>query len=144
MVPDIGEHQASACLVHDDADVAIDPDRPEVRVLRFVDPVELETRAVGFGLEVKGRQLHLLLLVAGQPPSAFVKLSARIVGIGYVFALGLTCPRTSNLRNISASVSGADLVGGRDLLGGESVRSDFRMPGDTFSGFPACPVCLGT
>ncbi|WP_245490357.1 hypothetical protein [Mesorhizobium sp. M7A.F.Ca.US.011.01.1.1] len=63
---DIGEHQASASLVHDDADVAGNPHRPEIRILRFVDPVELKTRLIGIRLQVERRQFRLLLLVIGE------------------------------------------------------------------------------
>jgi hypothetical protein len=66
VVPDIGEQQACTGLVHDDADVAADAHRPEVRILRLVDAVKLQTRPVRLGLQVVDRQLRLLLLVARQ------------------------------------------------------------------------------
>ena len=68
VMADIGEQQAAAGLVHDDADVAADPDRPEIRVLGIVDPVVLKPRPVRLGLQVEDRELHLLLLVAGKLP----------------------------------------------------------------------------
>ncbi|WP_246802003.1 hypothetical protein [Rhizobium leguminosarum] len=66
MVIDVGEHDAVAGLVDDDPDIAIDPHRPEVRVLRRIDPVELEAWPVRIGLQVERRQFHLLLFVIGE------------------------------------------------------------------------------
>ena len=61
----IGEQQARNRLMHNDPDVATDANRPEIRVLGFVDAVELEPRPVRLSLQVENRELHLLLLVAG-------------------------------------------------------------------------------
>ncbi|MER9578641.1 hypothetical protein NKI78_23865 [Mesorhizobium sp. M0400] len=63
---DIGEHQASARLVHDDADVAGNPDRPEIWILGLVDTVKLQPRLIGIRLQIECRQLRLLLLVIGE------------------------------------------------------------------------------
>jgi hypothetical protein len=41
----IGEEQARRRLVHDDAQVAADAHRPEIRVLGAVDAVELQPRS---------------------------------------------------------------------------------------------------
>ena len=81
MMTDIGEQQAAGGLVDDDADVAADADRPEIRVLGIVDAVELKSRPVRLGLKIEYRELDLLLFIARSRPSAAVKLSARTVGI---------------------------------------------------------------
>jgi len=63
VVGDVHQHQAIAGLVHDDAQVAIDPHRPEIRISRLVEAVELQPRLVRVHLQVERRQLRLLLLV---------------------------------------------------------------------------------
>jgi len=63
---DIGEHQAAARLVDDDADVPADPHRPEVRIRGLVDAVDLQTGAVRLPHQRERRQLRLLLLVIGK------------------------------------------------------------------------------
>ncbi|MDO3434519.1 hypothetical protein QWJ46_17725 [Rhizobium sp. CBN3] len=63
---DIGEHHAVAGFVDDNPEITADTHGPEVRILGCVDPVELQTGPVRIGLQVKRRQLHLLLLVIGQ------------------------------------------------------------------------------
>ena len=50
--------------MHDDADVAADPHRPEIRVLGIVDAMKLKSRPVRLGLQVEDGELRLLLLVA--------------------------------------------------------------------------------
>jgi hypothetical protein len=52
--------------VDDQADIAADPDRPEVLVPRRVQLVKTEARAGRVQLQVKRRGLDGLLLVAGQ------------------------------------------------------------------------------
>ena len=48
----------------------LDPHRPEVLVLRLVELVELHARVGRVHLQVEGRGLDGLLLVAGQPGEA--------------------------------------------------------------------------
>ena len=67
VVADIGDQQAVARLVDDQADVAIDPRRPEIGVLALVDAVQLETVAGRVHLKIEDARLHRLLVQAGQP-----------------------------------------------------------------------------
>jgi hypothetical protein len=67
VMPDIGNQQTTARLVDDQADVPIDAGRPEIRVLTFVDAVQLETVAGRVHLQVEDARLHGLLVQAGEP-----------------------------------------------------------------------------
>ena len=63
---DIGEKDARCRPMHDQADVPADPDRPEVPILC---PIQLVKRVPGprrIHLQIEGRGLHGLLLVARQ------------------------------------------------------------------------------
>src|SRR5262245_31673873 len=64
---DVAEEEASVGPVNDEPYVGAYPYRPEALVLRFVQFVEAETRRRRIHLEVEGRRLDCLLLVAGQP-----------------------------------------------------------------------------
>lgn len=67
VVVDIGEQQARLGLVDDDPDVAADPGRPEIRVLRLVDAMQLQTGVGRIDLHVEGRRLHGLLVLSRKP-----------------------------------------------------------------------------
>ena len=67
MVADIGDQQAVARLVNNQADVAIDPRRPEIGVLTVVDAVQLKTVAGRVHLKIEDARLHRLLVEAGEP-----------------------------------------------------------------------------
>ena len=67
VVVDIGNEKALGRLVHDQADVAIDPGRPEIRVLAVVDAMQLQTGAAAVHLQVEHTRLHRLLVHAGEP-----------------------------------------------------------------------------
>ena len=56
--------------MHDDAYVIVHPDGPEVFVLRAVELVKAQTRALRVHLQVEGGRLHLLLFVALQASEA--------------------------------------------------------------------------
>ena len=67
VMADIGEHDARCGPMHDQANVPIDPDGPEVLVPRPIQLVKRETRRRRVQLQVEGGGLGGLLLVAGQP-----------------------------------------------------------------------------
>ena len=73
---DIGDQHRLAGLVDDQPDVAVDPRRPEVRVLALVDPVQLETVAARVHLQVEHARLDRLLVVPDSRLNAAVKVSA--------------------------------------------------------------------
>jgi len=66
MVADIGEQEARLGLVNDDADVAARPHRPEMRVARTLNAVELQTRGRRVHLQIERGCLGRLLLRSGQ------------------------------------------------------------------------------
>ena len=70
VVIDVAEQQAALALVHDHPDVAVDPYRPEVLVLRLVQLVETHSRIGRVELQVEGGRLDGLLLVAGESGEA--------------------------------------------------------------------------
>ena len=63
---DIGDEQAVFRLVHDQSQIAADAYRPEIRVLRLVDPVERQALAGGIDLQIDDRRLDRLRLRRGQ------------------------------------------------------------------------------
>ena len=63
---DIGDEHRLAGLVDDQPHVAVDANRPEVRVLALVDPVELEPVARRVHLKVEHAPLHRLLVLTRQ------------------------------------------------------------------------------
>ena len=67
VVADIGDQQALARLVNDQADVAIDARRPEIGVLALVDAVQLKTVAGRVHLQIEDARFHSLLVEAGEP-----------------------------------------------------------------------------
>ena len=66
----VAEQEARRGPVHDQPDVATDPNRPEVLVLRPIDLMQLQPRMRRVHLQVERRGLDCLLLVAGQPGEA--------------------------------------------------------------------------
>ena len=77
VVADIGDQQALARLVNDQADVAIDARRPEIGVLAVVDAVQLKTVAGRVHLKIEDARLHGLLVEAADSRlNEAVKVSA--------------------------------------------------------------------
>ena len=70
VVPDITKQQARGCSMDDQADVFIDPNRPEIRVAGPFEPMKAETRVRQTQLEVECRCLGRLLLRPVQPGEA--------------------------------------------------------------------------
>ena len=58
MVTDVGQQEAGVGLVHDDAEVAVHPDRPEMGVRELLDAMELKARCRRVDLQVEGRGLE--------------------------------------------------------------------------------------
>lgn len=67
VVVDIAEQKTRRRLVDDDPDVGIDPDRPEIGILRLVDAVELQSRSRRVELQVERSRLRGLLLLRIKP-----------------------------------------------------------------------------
>src|SRR5690606_4493286 len=63
---DVTQQEAAAGLVYDQANVRSDPDGPEVSVPRAIQLVKLVPGICGVGLQVKGSDLDLLLLLTRQ------------------------------------------------------------------------------
>jgi hypothetical protein len=70
VVVDVAEQEARIALVHDQANVAADPHRPEIPVPRLVQPVQAHAGVGRVELQVEGRGLGRSLLVAGQARQA--------------------------------------------------------------------------
>ena len=66
VVVHIGEQQTRCGLVDDDADVAVHPHGPEVRVFRSFDAVHRQAGRGRVELEIEGRSLRGFLLGRGQ------------------------------------------------------------------------------
>lgn len=66
MVSDVAKQQATLRLVNDQANVAADAHRPEIRVSGAVELVEAQTLACWIDLQIKRRGLGELLLLASQ------------------------------------------------------------------------------
>lgn len=64
---DVAEEEARRRAMDDQADVSIDPNRPEIRVSAPIEPVEMHPRIGGVELKVKRGRLNRPLLPAGQP-----------------------------------------------------------------------------
>lgn len=60
---DIGEQNARGCLVHDDTQIAVHADRPEVLVFGLLDAVEMKPGRNRTHLKVHRRNLDGLLLL---------------------------------------------------------------------------------
>jgi hypothetical protein len=67
---DEAKQQAGIAAMHDQADVAAGPYRPEALVLRLIEPVEAQAGIRRIELQIERRRLHSLLLVAGQASQA--------------------------------------------------------------------------
>lgn len=70
VVVDVAQQQAPLRLVDDQAEVAVDPDGPEARVLRPLDPMELQPRMRRVDLEIESRRLRRLLVLRLEPGEA--------------------------------------------------------------------------
>ena len=70
VVRHVAEQQAPARSVHDQPDVAVHPHGPEVPVPDLIELVKAQSRLRRIELEVEGRRLDRLLLVAGEAREA--------------------------------------------------------------------------
>ncbi len=84
MVIDVAQQQACGSPVHDQPDIAADPHRPEVRVFRFVEFVQLHAGLRRVQLQVEGGDFDRFLLLAGEPRQAIRER----VGDGRTFQCG--------------------------------------------------------
>ena len=66
VVIDVAEQEAILCAVNDDADVRADAHGPEIFITGAVEPVELQARARGIDLHIKGGRLDRFLFVTAQ------------------------------------------------------------------------------
>ena len=73
VVVDVAEQQTGVRFVYDQADVAADPHRPEVRIFRLVEFVQLHPRIGRVQLQVEGGGLDNFLFVTGKPGEAVGK-----------------------------------------------------------------------
>ena len=73
VVVDVAQQQAGLGSVHNQPNVETHANRPEVGVFRLVKLVELQRRMSRVQLEIEGRGLDCLLLVAGEPGEAVRK-----------------------------------------------------------------------
>lgn len=70
VVADIGEQQAARRAVHDQADIVVNADRPEVGVLGAVQLVDAQAGCGGVELQVERGGLHSFLFLSGQAREA--------------------------------------------------------------------------
>ena len=63
----VAKQEAGRGLVDDQADVGVYPDRPEIRILRSVDPMEPHAGIRRIELQIERRRLDRLLLVVTEP-----------------------------------------------------------------------------
>ena len=66
VVIDVAQQEAAPRPVNDQPDIQAHPHRPEVGIFGLVELVELEPRLRRVQLEIEGRRLHRLLLIAGK------------------------------------------------------------------------------
>lgn len=66
VVIDVAQQQIISGLMDDDANIAGDPHRPEVRITGAVKAMKLHSRMSGIELQVKRRRLHALLFLASE------------------------------------------------------------------------------
>ena len=62
----IAEQETGGRLVHDHANVAADPDRPEILVLRLLNLVQAHARVSRVQLQVERSRLYRFLLIASE------------------------------------------------------------------------------
>src|SRR5260370_14401171 len=70
VVIDVAQQQAVLGAVHDEPQIEVHPHRPKVLVLGLVQLVKAKARLIGIELQIEGRGLHGLLLVAAQAREA--------------------------------------------------------------------------
>src|SRR6516165_4923568 len=70
VMPNIAEHEARRGAMDDQADVVVDPHRPEIRVARPVEPMQAQTGRRSVQLQIERRGLDRLLLGAIEPREA--------------------------------------------------------------------------
>ncbi|WP_292253598.1 hypothetical protein [Mesorhizobium sp.] len=66
MMVDMRQHDAIAGLMHDDAQITVDADGPEIGVARLVDAMELKARPVRVRHQLERCKLSLLALLIGE------------------------------------------------------------------------------
>ena len=62
----IAKKQAFVSLVNNNPQIFANPNRPKVFVFGLIKPMKLHTRTLRVHLQIKGRGLHGLLLLAGE------------------------------------------------------------------------------
>jgi hypothetical protein len=70
VMANVAKQQAHFAAMNDQPDVAVNPHRPEILVLRFIELVEAHARIGRVKLQVERRRLHSLLLIASQTGEA--------------------------------------------------------------------------
>src|SRR5262245_4188747 len=70
VVAHVAEQEAPLAPVNDKSDVAINPHRPEILILHLVELVEAHAWICRVELQVEGRRLDSLLLLAREPSQA--------------------------------------------------------------------------
>ena len=66
VVTDIAQQQAGFSPMNDQPDIAAHPNRPKPVIFRAIELMELQSRMSRVQLEIEGRGLDRLLLVAGE------------------------------------------------------------------------------
>ena len=67
---DIAQQQTVLRFVNNEPNIPVDPDRPKVAVLCFVQLVKTQSRTGGIHLQIERRRLDRLLLLTGQARQA--------------------------------------------------------------------------
>lgn len=70
MVAHVAQQKAARRAVHDQPDVRVDPNRPEVRVFHLLQPVQFHSGIRRIHLKIKGSHLHSLLFLTSQSGKA--------------------------------------------------------------------------
>ena len=70
VVIDVAEQQTRFGSVYDQPNIATNAHRPKIRVLAFIEFVELHSRLRGVHLQIESGSLNGFLLFAGQPSEA--------------------------------------------------------------------------
>ncbi len=63
VVPDMHQQDIVTALLHNDAEVTVHPQRPDIGTDRLVDAMKLQSRLIGVELQIEHGQLRLLLLL---------------------------------------------------------------------------------
>ena len=86
----VAEKKAGLGAMHDESDVAVNANRPEVLVLRLVEAMEIHSRIGWIELKVKSSRLDDLLLVSRQPGEAIAESVSDEKGHDFVAFQGVS------------------------------------------------------